>query len=112
MKKRAFERTPINMQADFFYNDAMYTGIVKNISKNGMYIETSSDLPFKSKFGLLIPVKSKFELRIPFNEEFLEFNVKLRRIVKTDGNYDGMGIEILNPTQKYLEFFSKYKSNI
>jgi hypothetical protein len=107
MKKREYERISSNMQVNYFYNNAMYTGTVTNLSKNGMYIKTEASLPFKSKFEVLIPFKSKIDIIIPLEDEVMEVPVKVRRLVKEDGHYEGMGVELSNPSQDYLEFLNK-----
>jgi len=74
-----------------------YFGTIKNISANGMYI-TSKQIRF--------PLASQFDVRIPLNGNELKVPVKICRITKSNGYYDGMGVEILSPSQKYSDFIN------
>ncbi len=96
MEKRALERVPVNVQADFFYGDTMYAGKVKNISKKGMYIKTE----------MCPPSDSKLEILLPFMEEVLKVRVKVRRLEKTGETYKGMGVEVMDSSNGYVDFFN------
>jgi hypothetical protein len=37
---------------------------------------------------------------------------RVKSFKKTDGNSDGIGVEILNPPQNYLEFVSSLKASL
>lgn len=99
MKKRDFERIPVNIQAEFFYGNKMNTGTVTNLSKNSMYINTKICLPFKSEFEVLIP----------FKDEMLKVPVIVKSFVQSDDIYNGMDVELLNLPQNYLEFVDSLK---
>jgi hypothetical protein len=94
MEKRAFERIPVSVQANFFYGKTMYSGMVTNISQKGMYI----------KIDVCPHFESKFELLLPFKDEVLKVPVEVSRSVKIDDACYGMGVEVLNSSQDYLEF--------
>jgi superoxide reductase len=99
MKKRAFERVTSSHRLSFSYNNTVYSGIVTNLSENGMRINTKDCPPFKSKFDVLLPLE----------EEVLTLPVQVKRLVKRQDVTDGMGVEILNPSMKYLQFVRKLK---
>jgi hypothetical protein len=96
MEKRAWKRVPAKVQADFFYGKTMYTGIVTNISKKGMYIKTE----------MCLPSDSKFEMLLPFMDEVLKVPVKVSRSERTGSAYKGMGVEILDSFNGYMDFFN------
>ncbi len=96
MEKRALERITVNVQADFFYGDTMYTGKVKNISKKGMYIKTD----------MCPPSDSKIEILLPFMEEVLKVRVKVLRLEKTGETYNGMGVKVMDSSNGYVDFFN------
>ncbi len=100
MEKRTFGRVDTSLPIRYFCSNLFYTGTVTNLSGNGMFISTRMHFPFSSRFELLLPLK----------EEILRLPVKVTRIVKTDGFYNGMGVELLNPDQNYLEFVDTLKS--
>jgi hypothetical protein len=103
MEKRAYDRTPANMLIKFFYDNAVYTGTIKNLSENGMYIETEDYLYY---------YKSKFIIHIPFQDDVIVVPVELRRLAKTKGSYKGIGVELLNPPERYLELLGCIKANL
>jgi len=94
MKKRAVERIPANLKAEFSWGDKVVAGDIVNLSENGFLVKTDS-----------CPViKAKFDLNISLQDNVLKVPVKVRRIVKNDNNYDAIGVEIINPPQEYLEY--------
>ena len=95
MEKRAFERITVNVQANFFYGKTMYTGLVTNISQNGMYI----------KIEVCPHFESKLEMLLPFKDEVLKVPVEISRSVKIDDACYGMGVKVLNLSQDYSAFF-------
>lgn len=99
MKKRAFERVTSSHQLSFSYNNAVYSGIVTNLSENGMRINANDCPPFKSKFEVLFPLE----------EDVLTLSVQVKRLVKRHDVVDAMGVEILNPSMKYLKFVRDLK---
>src|SRR5512139_147196 len=99
MKKRAFERVTSRHQLSFSYNNAVYSGIVTNLSENGMRINANDCPPFKSKFEVLFPLE----------EDVLTLSVQVKRLVKKHDVVDAMGVEILNPSMKYLKFVRDLK---
>ena len=101
MGKRVFERIPVNIESDIFYSNTIHAGMIANISKKGMYIKTEICPPFKSKLEVLIP----------FKDETLKVPVRVKRLVKSDDIYNGMGVELLNLPQNYLEFVDSLKSD-
>lgn len=101
MQKRTYERIPASLVAKFFLCNTLYYGIVTNISENGMCINT----------GTCFPCGSKVKLRIPLKEEVLEVPVKVSRVVKeTNSLYDVMGVEVLNPSERYLQIVDNLKA--
>ncbi len=99
MQKRSFDRIFTNLDVRYFCGSIIHNGTVTNLSEKGMFIRTRMDFPFDSIFDLLIPL----------DEEVLHVPVKVRRIVKTDNFYDGIGVELLNPPQNYLKFVNNLK---
>jgi hypothetical protein len=96
MEKRALKRVHAKVQADFFYGDTMYTGTVTDISKKGMYIKTE----------MCPPSDSKLEILLPFMNEVLKIPVKVSRLERKGTAYRGMGVEILESSNGYVDFFN------
>ncbi len=53
---------------------------------------------------MCFPKDSQFEITIPLKEETLHISVKLIRSETTDYDYNGIGVVLLNPPQKYLNY--------
>lgn len=97
MDKRAFHRTTKTMSVTFCccLTD-YYSGNLTNISERGMFISTPICFPLESRLNILIPS----------DKEMLNIPVRVRWIRKSQDKYDGIGVEVLEPTNKYLEFVS------
>ncbi len=102
MKKRAYKRTSVNVPVSFFCDNEEYTGTMKNLSNNGIYIETELCPALKSILRAVIP--AKIIIHIPSRNGVVEVPVKVRRLAKTDGNYVGIGVELANPQENFLAF--------
>jgi len=102
MQRRSSERVPTSINVRFCCEDRGYSGTVRNLSKNGMFISTRDmRFPFDTKFKVLIPVE----------DHVLTVPVKVSRITKTSDSYDGIAVELLNPpTREYLKFIELLKS--
>jgi desulfoferrodoxin (superoxide reductase-like protein) len=101
MKQRAFERITTSLRVNFSIGNEIHSGTLTNLSKNGMFINTQNCLPPKSKFDILIPS----------DEGVMSVSVKVRRLLKVSNDYDGMGVELLNPSSQYFEFFNRMRSD-
>ena len=106
MKKRAYERIALDMKASFIQFNTKYLGVIKNISKNGMYIESDAPLPFNSKLELQLSFKAKLRIDITFNNNVLGVPVRVKRLVKDGDSFIGMGIMLLNSPPLYMDFLS------
>ena len=104
IKKRAHERMPLEMNVHFFHFKSMYPGTIKNVSQNGMYIESNENLPFHSKLDLHIPFKSRLKIIINFKNEMIEIPVQIKRIVKNGSATTGMGVKLVNVPMNYMLF--------
>ncbi len=71
-----------------------YTGNVKNLSKESMFIKTNMLVSSGSLIVVIISVKDKL----------LRLLARARRIVEKDSSLSGIGIELINPPQQYTDF--------
>jgi hypothetical protein len=62
---------------------------------------------FISSQNISFPLNSQFNVCIPLKEDILDILVKIERITKSNGYYDGMGVKLLNLPKKYLELLIK-----
>ena len=77
-----------------------YCGTITNLSESGMFITTHE---------MCFPFDSKFEVVIDFNGETLNIPVKVSRLTKTDSSYDGIAVELLNPSAGYIDLVHNLK---
>lgn len=94
MQERAFERVQTRIRVRLFCGFMYFTGIVTNLSENGMCIHSS----------VCLPSESKFEVIINYRNKVIKTIVKVSRTVETGGYYDIMGVALLNLHSDYLEF--------
>ncbi len=98
MEKRASQRIPVSLE--FHCNMEEHFGTVTNLSENGMYIR-SQKIDF--------PLQSQFEISIPIKGNMFNIPVKISRMTKSNGYYDGMGVELLKRPRKYLKLINQLK---
>lgn len=97
MPKRESERILSNVPLIFPCCNTFYSGTVKNLSENGMFINAE----------ICFPIESRFEILIKMKKDIFKVPVKLVRIVKSGDTYEGMGVKLLNLPEKYLELLIK-----
>jgi hypothetical protein len=62
------------------------------------------------KSGGCLPRNSSALLLIPLKDENLEVDAQVRWVKKTDDFYDSMGVELLEPPERYLHILDNIKS--
>lgn len=106
MEKRTFQRLPVNLQSRLFYGNMIYTGIVTNLSENGMFITTKVNFPVDSVFIAIILLDSH-TISVP---------IKIRRTVRAEQSISneesGLGVGLLNTSKEYLDFISKTRASL
>jgi len=102
MERRKFERLHAKLHAKLYFGGNTYTGMVSNLSENGMFICSRMN----------IPVDLMFPIVLMQNGQSFRIDVRVRRAVKSCGHHleseeSGIGVMLLNPPQDYLEFVGK-----
>ncbi|MBI5666084.1 MAG: PilZ domain-containing protein [Nitrospirae bacterium] len=95
MVRRSTWRIPIRLNVILSCGSRVSTGTVTNISEKGMFI--NAEVTGYSE-------DSKFDISIPLKEGVLHVPGKLVRLSKINGSSNGMGVELTDPPQNYLEF--------
>jgi hypothetical protein len=95
MGVRTFHRIPVLIDIKINCNDMVVTGTLMNISESGMFIRTN-------KMPSLL--HSKIEITIPLKDESINISGRLVREEDIRGYYNGIGVEVLNPSQNYMDF--------
>lgn len=101
MERRAFDRIPTNLYIRFFHNNMLYSGIVTNLSKNGMRIDTGVYIPSHSKFNVLLIIKG-MNVKVP---------VKVNRLITSGEVHRGMGVELSEQPQNYSGLVKSIRSS-
>lgn len=93
VQRRLSERLPVDVEVKYFNGNIFYSGSIKNVSENGMYIKTRRCLPSESIFAIIIRTHNKL------------FNVlaKVKWLINISDQHCGMGVEILNPPLELME---------
>ncbi|UCD35022.1 MAG: PilZ domain-containing protein, partial [Nitrospiraceae bacterium] len=73
---------------------------VINISENGLFLKSQH---------IRFPLYIEFDVSIPLNEEMVNIPVKVRRITKSNGYYDGIGVELLKRPHNYLKYLNRLR---
>lgn len=94
MEKRTCEKIPVEIDARFFCGNMFYSGTVTNLSTEGMHINTKRCFPSCTSFVTIIRN----------GKDLLQVITKVKRLTRTNGCYDGMDVEILNPSKNYLDY--------
>lgn len=95
MARRTTWRIPIRLNVVINSGNRVSQGTVTNISETGMFISAEMN-------GLV--EDSRFDISIPLKEEVLHVPGKFVRRSKDNGSNDGIGVEIKDPPQNYLDF--------
>ncbi len=107
MKKRAYERVLLDKKVQFLISEEMYPATIKNISQNGMLIETEEPLPFHSNLDANLPFKYNLKVLIDFKNDILEVPVRVKRLVKNgSSSFNGMGVALIDTSEEYMDFMS------
>ncbi len=106
-EKRAFERFPVKLDARLFFGNLIYSGKVTDLSQGGMFVNT------KVKF----PVNSEFMMVVLVNKRTVKIPVRVKRREKSENTYNltarnGIGVELVDSPQMYMDFVDNYKSVI
>jgi hypothetical protein len=99
MERRAFERVNANMEVSYNCGNTICHGTVTDLSEKGMFINTKIEFPFDLNF----------ELHIALENEILKAPATVKRIVRTDNYYGGIGVELQEPASNYLKFIDRLK---
>ena len=94
MGKRGFWRTSTNLPVDFYCGGELQEGTVKNLSGNGMYIESE----------ICLDSGSDIEVVLIVGDEVFNISGKVKRTENSNGSSGGMGIELLCPSINYRKF--------
>jgi hypothetical protein len=100
MEQRTYYRIQTGESVRIYYRNKIYPGTTLNLSQKGMFINTKRW--FSSNSLCLIDIK--------IGDELLKFLSRVKQFTKINSDSYGVGVEILNPPQNYLEYVNSLKS--
>jgi len=106
MEKRRSKRFRVHLKAERISGNEKYGVFIENISEYGIHIITTSTEKHKS-YTPGTNIDLKFQL---FTGETLNLQCKVKWAhskVPPDGLTDSIGLEIIDPPEKYLELVKK-----
>lgn len=101
MERRSHTRISTKIDARFFHGNLFYSGSVSNISQKGMFINTKRLLPSGAIFVVLIRIEN----------QLLKVIARVKRNVRDNSDGDGMGVELLSPSDMYMDLVSGLQGN-
>ena len=85
----------------YSFGNEIHSGTITNMSADGMFISTRT----------FFPLNAEFQIYMKSREKIIPLQAKVNRLLKTGDKYDGMGVELLNPPQHYLDLLKLIASN-
>jgi hypothetical protein len=101
MKKRAFDRFPAELEVTCFDQESF--GTVTNVSERGMFLKSPN---------ITFPLDVTFDITIPLEDESVKVPVRVSRITRSNGYYDGMALELLNQPHRYLRLVQRLRLSV
>jgi len=92
---RGFERIQVLINITITCENSVEAGTLMNLSEKGMFIRMNGKLP---------PPHPDVEAIIPIKEEKIQVPARIIRTETINDLYQGIGVEIVNPSQRYLDF--------
>jgi hypothetical protein len=84
----------VNLNARYFFGNLLSLGDVLNITEDCMCINTR----------MVLPINSVIELLIPSKKDIMSVPVRVCKFDGLESSYSTMSVEILKPSEQYLEF--------
>lgn len=96
MWRREFDRLPVKMNVKYVNGTTEHMGTLLNLSEKGMFISSRVHLPMKPQINVFIPV----------GNDTLRVTARIRSFGVGQNYCRGLGVEIIKPPQKYIDFIS------
>ena len=102
IERRRSERANVNIKAELVSEDISYTGVLENLSEDGMFMKTA---PVKHAKGFIPGTIYKLNIQKP-HEETLNLSCEVvwfHTETSSFGLIFRIGMKIINPPQSYKE---------
>ena len=96
MELRVFERVNSTVKAELYFDNGVYEVTVRNLSRNGLYIDTD----------ICPPCESNIVVVLTLDDNYLLLRGKVKRTVNIN-ELSSIGVELFNPSQNYIKYISK-----
>jgi hypothetical protein len=104
MEKRHSARIPVCLETKLISGSKSYTGVIGNLSKGGVYLET---VPTKSATPFIPKTRLELKIQIP-SKEIINLHCKVvwlhTKKTLPHGLTNCIGMEIINPPSEYKGF--------
>jgi Tfp pilus assembly protein PilZ len=100
IEKRKYARKLLREKVIYSFGNVFYSGNLRNVSKEGMFVEAT----------YCFPVDDWLILVMKYNDSFLNLRVKVKRLVRNSGSYKGMGLQLMNAQGRYLEYVNSLEA--
>ncbi len=105
MEGRRSQRIVTTLDAELILNENNYTGVIENISKDGIYMRT---LPANIPMEFATGTKLELKVKLP-SEETLILHCEIMRSnnISSDGLTSGIGMKVIDPPSEYDDLLKK-----
>ncbi len=120
MERRSSQRTNVDLKVKLVVGDLDHTGTVQNISDKGLAVKTSPtstmiDYSQGKRIELMLHLHSNetinLDCRIAWSFKTPRSSIINEKIGSPVPQYSTMGLEIIDPPVKYLEFVKSLSDN-
>lgn len=94
MQRRTCERIPVNISVRLVLGNMFYAGTMTNISETGVFLQTK----------LTPPPQAMFTILVQNGNSLLQFFARVKWVNGSNDLTKGMGAEIINPSNNYLDY--------
>ena len=103
LKRRTQQRYTVRIPVSLIHEGEEYQGQSRNMSLGGLFVETTTQLPF----GATVQV----QFRIPLLKEPVEVEAEIRWVETADGVSKGVGVQFKGLRAKHVWALNKFFEN-
>ena len=106
MERRRSKRKVVHLEVEIISADKSYSGYIENISQSGIYVDTPSVDPLNTSTRFTPGNEFELKFKAPSGVEIrIECRVVWSFKTAPQGLSKKLGLTIINPSEKYLEFY-------
>ena len=101
-EKRKCERKLVRERIIYSFGNIFYSGDLRNVSMEGMFVETA----------YCLPVDARLTVIMKNHNIYLNLIVKVKRLVRKSGLYRGMGLQLTDRQRRYEEYVDRLGTSV